>query len=254
MTRRSPGKGSVRRPDGAPSVADAIAHITDQSGRLDSETRENATSADAAHWVAVYVELLSFKRELLDVTARRRSTMSREASIEADADVTVLTAQAARYSERLREWTERLQAGAGASTPAAVPSLFVEGRARRFGHLLIDPSKRRVVNGGTPQVLTSIEWQLLRLFLEHPGETLTRAQIASRVWDDDGDSRYGKVEVSVSRLRRKLDPSTGTGRLIQTVRGAGYRLMLLGAEAAATGRTGDGPTAASAHRASRPPS
>jgi DNA-binding response OmpR family regulator len=207
-------------------MADATAHIANPSGRLAGETREKATAADAAHWVAVYTELLSFKDELLEVTARRRATMSRDASAEADADETVLTAQAERYAERLLEWRGRLGTASEAGTPATVPPLFVEGRARAFGHLLIDPWRKLVVNGGVPLELTSIEWQLLRIFLEHPGETLTRPEIAAGVWGDLDGSGFGRVEVSVSRLRRKLDPTDGPARLIETVRGVGYRLML----------------------------
>jgi DNA-binding response OmpR family regulator len=102
----------------------------------------------------------------------------------------------------------------------------VEGRARRFGHLLIDPWKRTVVNGSEPRQLTPTEWQLLRTFFEHPGEVLSRAQLATAVWSDGYDSAFGKVEVSVSRLRRKLEAVDGKTPLIETVRGSGYRLAL----------------------------
>jgi DNA-binding winged helix-turn-helix (wHTH) protein len=206
------------------TLAEATARVSDQSGRLIGEASDHATYEDAAHWIAVYSELLSFKAELLEITARRRVSMSADARGEVEADEVVIGAQAAKYTRRLREWRARVDgATVGAGTPTL--SLFVEGRARAFGHLLIDPWNRTVVNGGRPQQLTRTEWQLLRTFLEHPGETLSRGQLAAAVWTDGFESPYGKVDVYISRLRRKLE-TPGEGPLIETVRGNGYRLTL----------------------------
>ena len=59
------------------------------------------------------------------------------------------------------------------------------------------------------------------MFLRHPNQVLSRAQIMRRVWGDDfyGDSNV--LEVFVGNLRRELE-SAGEPRLIQTIRGAGY--------------------------------
>jgi DNA-binding winged helix-turn-helix (wHTH) protein len=209
--------------DARSALADATRRVSDQSGLLAGEDTEHATGEDAAHWIAVYSELLSFKAELLDITARRRLSMSEDARGEAEADEMVIAAQADKYTRRLTEW----QRHADTRTPVApVLTLFVEGRARLFGHLLIDPWKRTVVNGGEPQQLTRTEWQLLRTFLEHPGAVLTRAELAAGVWADGIEPPFGKVEVSISRLRRKLETAAGGEPLIETVRGFGYRLVL----------------------------
>lgn len=207
------------------ALAAATARVSDPAGRLAGEDAHHATSEDAAHWIAVYSELLSFKAELLDITARRRVTMSNDARGEAEADEVVISAQADKYTRRLREWRAHVDE---ATDSAGAPrlALFVEGRPRTFGHLLIDPWRRTVMNGGLPQRLTRTEWQLLRTFLEHPGETLSRAQLAAGVWTDGFESPYGKVEVYVSRLRRKLESALEGEPLIETVRGNGYRLML----------------------------
>jgi DNA-binding winged helix-turn-helix (wHTH) protein len=225
---RAPDAGRGRRPRtaaGQRELADATARVSDPSGRLAGEDAHDATTEDAAHWIAVYSELLSFKAELLDITARRRVTMSKDARGEAEADEEVIGAQADKYTRRLREWRAHVDGAAVNSGPPAL-SLFVEGRPRTFGHLLIDPWKRTVVNGGLPQRLTSTEWQLLRTFLEHPGETRSRAQLAAGVWADEFEPPYGKVEVYVSRLRRKLESAAEGKSLIETVRGGGYRLIL----------------------------
>jgi len=219
------GGGKPGVADAKRVLADATARVSDQSGRLVGEESHHATSQDAAHWIAVYTELLSFKAELLEITARRRVSMSEDARGEAEADEVVITAQADKYTRRLRKWRAHVD-GATVSPGAPALSLFVEGRARTFGHLRIDPWKRSVVNGGSPQELTPTEWQLLRTFLEHPGETLSRAQLAAGVWAGGFESPYGKVEVYVSRLRRKLESAAEGEPLIETVRGDGYRLML----------------------------
>jgi DNA-binding winged helix-turn-helix (wHTH) protein len=210
----------------ARTLADATARVSDQSGQLVGEDSDHATSADAAHWIAVYTELLSFKAELLEITSRRRLTMSADARGEAEADAVVIGAQADKYTRRLQKWRAHVDGSPAAGPGAPVLSLFVEGRPRLFGHLLIDPWKRTVLNGGAPQQLTATEWQLLRTFLEHPGQTLSRSQLAVAVWADEFDSAFGKVEVSVSRLRRKLEAVDGKSTLIETVRGNGYRLTL----------------------------
>ena len=214
-----------RAMDSRHALADATARVSDQAGRLVGEDADNATAEDAAHWVAVYSELLSFKAELLEITARRRLSMSQDARGEAEADEVVIAAQAGKYTRRLREWRAHVDTttvGNGSATLA----LFVEGRARTFGHLLIDPWKRMVVNGGRPQHLTTTEWRLLRILLEHIGETLTRAQLATGVWAGGLDTPLGKVDVYISRLRSKLESSGVGPAVIETVRGSGYRLTL----------------------------
>ncbi|HEY2706399.1 MAG TPA: winged helix-turn-helix domain-containing protein [Candidatus Dormibacteraeota bacterium] len=218
--------GDSREPARARALADATARISDQSGRLAGEEAVGATAEDAAHWIAVYSELLAFKAELLEITARRRSSMSEDARGEAEADGVVIGAQADKYTRRLQEWRAQVttMAPAGPGTPAL--AVFVEGRARTFGHLLIDPWRRTVKNGGRPLQLTPGEWRLLRVFLEHPGQTVSRAQLAGGAGDDGFDSELGRVAVYVSRLRRKLETAEGGAPLIETVRGAGYRLTL----------------------------
>jgi DNA-binding winged helix-turn-helix (wHTH) protein len=237
----------------ARALADATARVSDQSGQLVGEDSDHASSEDAAHWIAVYTELLSFKAELLEITSRRRLSMSPDARGEAEADAVVIGAQADKYTRRLQKWRSHVDASLAGGPVSHVLSLFVEGRPRLFGHLLIDPWKRTVVNGSEPQQLTPTEWQLLRTFLEHPGEVLSRAQLATAVWADEFDSAFGKVEVSVSRLRRKLEAVDGKTTLIETVRGNGYRLVLpLEAGHGAAASHGDAPPPSPPRRRPRP--
>ncbi len=68
------------------------------------------------------------------------------------------------------------------------------------------------------------EWALLELFLRHPAQVLSRTQILNHVWEYGSDPGSNIVDVYIGYLRRKLN-RPGLPPLIQTVRGAGYRLM-----------------------------
>jgi two-component system response regulator MprA len=76
---------------------------------------------------------------------------------------------------------------------------------------------------GKPLQLTRIEFELLEMFMRHPGQVLSRAQIYSDVWNGALDESSNAVEVYVSYLRRKLERD-GRPRVIHTVRGVGYVL------------------------------
>jgi two-component system copper resistance phosphate regulon response regulator CusR len=91
-----------------------------------------------------------------------------------------------------------------------------------MGDLRIDVPKRRVERGGLRITLTNKEFNLLHFFVQHQGQVLSRALIASRVWDMNFDSDSNVVDVAVRRLRQKVDEPFAT-RLIHTVHGVGYR-------------------------------
>ena len=73
--------------------------------------------------------------------------------------------------------------------------------------------------------LTAMEYRLLLIFLNHRGQTLTRRQILGCIWDEAGDYvNDNTLSVYIKRLRAKLG-DVPEGRLIQTVRDIGYRLV-----------------------------
>jgi two-component system OmpR family response regulator len=90
----------------------------------------------------------------------------------------------------------------------------------KVGDLRMDPAAHRVWFGGAEISLTTREFAILQHFLHHPGEVLSKRDILAHVWDFDFDGDPNIVEVYIRRLRTKLDRS-----LIETVRGAGYRLV-----------------------------
>ena len=77
-----------------------------------------------------------------------------------------------------------------------------------------------LANGGQPVALSSIEYELLLYFADHPNTLLLYNELYQHIWkaDSAGDTRT--VMVHISNLRKKIDPNH-TG-IIQTVRGAGY--------------------------------
>lgn len=88
----------------------------------------------------------------------------------------------------------------------------------RVGDVALDPKRRAVTRGERPVDLTAREYELLELFLRHPGEVLSKASILDGLWGYAFDANL--VEVYVGYLRRKL----GNPQLIETLRGAGYVL------------------------------
>jgi two-component system, OmpR family, copper resistance phosphate regulon response regulator CusR len=93
----------------------------------------------------------------------------------------------------------------------------------RVADLEVDLDAHRVRRSGKPIELTSKEFALLEFFVLHHGQVVDRAAITAHVWDENHDPFTNVLEVLVRRLRRKIDDDYPT-KLIQTVRGSGYRL------------------------------
>lgn len=92
----------------------------------------------------------------------------------------------------------------------------------RVGPLTLDLRTRRALLGDRTVDLSTREFSLLEVFMRHPDQVLSRQQLLSRVWGFDFDPGSNVVDVYVRYLRNKLAPD-----LIETVRGAGYRLREL---------------------------
>lgn len=89
--------------------------------------------------------------------------------------------------------------------------------------LQLDVLRRRVTRGAERIVLTNKEFALLQLLISRTGEVLSRAQIASQVWEMNFDSDTNVVDVAIRRLRAKVDDPFSP-KLIHTMRGMGYTL------------------------------
>jgi two-component system phosphate regulon response regulator PhoB len=89
--------------------------------------------------------------------------------------------------------------------------------------LRLDPATHRVSRDGTDIKLGPTEFRLLHFFMTHPERVHSRAQLLDRVWGDHVFIEERTVDVHVKRLREALSPAR-CAHMIETVRGAGYRL------------------------------
>lgn len=114
----------------------------------------------------------------------------------------------------MMEMVSRVKAVLRRSQPQQVSKLL------KAGGLVVNLDERTVVADGNRVSLTYKEFELLRLFLSHPGMVYTREQLFAQVWKMDymGDSRT--LDSHIRTLRQKLN---GYGKGIETVRGVGYR-------------------------------
>jgi two-component system phosphate regulon response regulator PhoB len=91
------------------------------------------------------------------------------------------------------------------------------------GPVKLDPSTHRVTVGDKPVPIGPTEFRLLRFFLARPERVHTRTQLLDQVWGDHVYIEERTVDVHIRRLRLALEPF-GQDAMIETVRGAGYRL------------------------------
>jgi DNA-binding response OmpR family regulator len=116
-----------------------------------------------------------------------------------------------------RELRARLQSLIRRAAGAASPQI-------QAGDLVLDMVTRDVRRAGRRILLTNKEYQVLEYLMHNSGRVLSRSMIEEHVWGYDYDGLSNTVDVHIKRLRRKLDPP-GQPSIIETVRGAGYRLV-----------------------------
>lgn len=89
----------------------------------------------------------------------------------------------------------------------------------------INTLEGKVYKNGEEVLLTALEYRLFLIFANHIGQVLTRAQLLDRIWDVAGDFvNDNTLTVYIKRLREKLEDNPQQPRIIQTVRGMGYKV------------------------------
>jgi DNA-binding response OmpR family regulator len=101
----------------------------------------------------------------------------------------------------------------------------VKGAVLRVADLELDTTTREARRGGAPIELTTKEFALLEYLMRNPNRVLTRTMITERVWNYDTFNVANVIDVYIAHLRRKIDDGRNA-RLIQTVRGAGYKMSV----------------------------
>ncbi len=209
-----------------------IANAVARGLRAEGFTVEVAADGDDGLWKATEG---AYDLIVLDIMLPRRNGYQVCADLRAAGDWTpilMLTAKDGDLDE-----AEALDTGADdfLSKPFSFPVLVARVRAllRRTGGrapvpleagtVRIDPGERRAWAGGEEVALTAREFDLLEFFVRRAGQVVSKDEILAGVWDDDFDGDPNIVEVYVGRIRRKLgDPA---GHPIETLRGAGYRMV-----------------------------
>jgi len=95
--------------------------------------------------------------------------------------------------------------------------------AVEVGTLKLDPATRRVTSRGREVKIGATEFKLLHFLMTHPERVHSRTQLLDRVWGDHVFIEERTVDVHIKRLRETLTP-VDCQHMIETVRGAGYRL------------------------------
>lgn len=115
------------------------------------------------------------------------------------------------------ELMARIRAVLRRKAPEALDSVV------EVGALKIDPATRRVSRGDVDVKVGATEFRLLHFFMTHTERVHSRAHLLDRVWGDHVFIEERTVDVHVKRLREALSP-VNCAQMIETVRGAGYRL------------------------------
>ena len=115
----------------------------------------------------------------------------------------------------MMEMVSRVKAVLRRSQPKQAAALL------KLAGLTLDESQHTVTIDGQRITLTYKEYELLRLFLSHPGMAFSREQLLQTVWNTDYAVETRTVDMHIRTLRQKLGEY---GRYIETIRGVGYRL------------------------------
>ena len=116
---------------------------------------------------------------------------------------------------------------------AAPPAQQLQGTPARadaervaVGRCFLDVAAHRLLDGQGDEVpLTSMEYDLLKMFTEHPNKVLTRDQILTLTRNREWEPFDRSIDIRIARLRRKIEGNPEEPKAIRTVRGAGYMFV-----------------------------
>jgi two-component system catabolic regulation response regulator CreB len=215
--------------DDEPAIRESLAFALRRDGfEVEEATtlREARSLADAADLVILDLVLpdgsgLLFLRSLRErsdvpviVLTSRDEETDRVVGLELGADDYVLKPFSPReVAARVRAVLRRASKAAQA-----------EDKPIRAGQLSLDTSTRKAAIADRELGLSRTEFNLLALFLRSPGRVFERSQILEAVWGSDVVVGDRTVDVHVKALRRKIEEAGGDPRVLETVRGVGYRL------------------------------
>ncbi len=114
----------------------------------------------------------------------------------------------------------------GAADGPAAAGAGPGAKRARVGRYFLDLDGRRLLDAaGKEIVLTSMEFDLLRVFTEHPNQVLSRDRLLTLTRNREWEPFDRSIDIRVARLRRKIETDPDAPRLIKTVRNAGYMFL-----------------------------
>ncbi len=214
-----------------PAICEMVTYALDEQGyqcQLAHDTRQARTRVADGNpdlivldWMLPGQSGIEFARELKrdpgtrDIPVIMLTARTQEADVVTGLDAGVDDYITKPFSPR--ELLARIKAVLRRGAPhAAGEELVVDG-------LRLDPVGHRVQADGTELKVGPTEFRLLQFLMAHPDRVYSRGQLIDQVWGRNVYIEERTVDVHVRRLREALAPA-GRDRLIQTVRGAGYRL------------------------------
>ena len=93
----------------------------------------------------------------------------------------------------------------------------------KVGPFELDPSKYEFTKNGEPVQLTTIEFDLLKLLMQHAGHVLKRDDILGNIWGEEVYVTSRTVDTHIANLRRKIEDDPDQSHWITGIRGVGYR-------------------------------
>jgi two-component system phosphate regulon response regulator OmpR len=122
---------------------------------------------------------------------------------------------------RVRSVLRRLQPAA--AEPAAIPARLAIGRCT------LDVAARQLFDSAGAEVaLTAMEFDLLKAFVDHPNQVLSRDRLLTLTRNREWEPFDRSIDIRITRLRRKIEEDPENPRAIRTVRGAGYMYVPVG--------------------------
>jgi two-component system OmpR family response regulator len=122
---------------------------------------------------------------------------------------------------RVKSVMRRLQ-----SRAAAQPSVNVAPQRVAVGRCFLDVASHQLMDVTGQEVpMTSMEFDLLKVFVEHPNKVLSRDQILTLTRNRDWEPFDRSIDIRIARLRRKLEPDPTEPKTIRTIRGSGYMFV-----------------------------
>jgi len=124
---------------------------------------------------------------------------------------------------RIKSVLRRSQARPAAEAPAATGAA---AQRVRFGRCRLDVASHQLFDANGGEIpLTSMEFDLLKIFVEHPGKALSRDRILTLTKNREWDPYDRSIDIRIARLRRKVETDPENPQVIRTVRGVGYMFV-----------------------------